>query len=243
MRLAIIFTIIALFAPLRAAEIDELVPKLGDQDFDAREKAQVELGKYPASYANIFMKLAQAYEKSDAEVAWRLRKVARAIYDAKILPADSRYKRLVADVPFEGEVVQDHWYQGEPNPDQAGPHNHQGGTGVMVKDEKDCGLKKYDLIVKIDGKTVHSLIQENDFGIFEAGKEHEFVVRRFKDTAAIDNNGGYLTPNDENEEVTVKVKVGELKELPDDKVEAHERLRSCGWKEWSDKYHDWDKTR
>jgi hypothetical protein len=224
-------------------DIDVVVARLADQDFDKREVATSELGKYPACYARIFMKLAEAYSRTDMEVDWRLRKAVRLIYESKLLPLDPRFRRMLAQEPFVYRAEADIWHKGEPDPSGAGPHNPGGTLGFAVDSvcEGCTTLKPLDFITHIDG-TPASKAYEDDYGAFEAGKTHDITARRFKDPKAIGERGYYLD-TDEFDVVVVKVTIDRAEFLPVDKESSMEKLRNLGWKEWVEAYREWDRGR
>jgi hypothetical protein len=217
--------------------LPELVKSLSDNNFDSRETAYGELSNFPAEYAARLLEMSRT---SSAETSSWLRQASKAIFLRKIVPKDERYRRLFGFVGIELSAQSRYGYDGY---DRRGGGGREGenpepyGYRVTItfpSSEAEKVFRKWDLIIKIDGKYACDFFEHNpygEFGFFKAGDVHEFEVWRYKDLDKVYERGWVNEAEDEHEVITVKAKV-EVREPQHVDLQKLNWLKERAWREF-----------
>jgi len=249
MKLILILTLLcsSIFA---AESMDEMIVKLAVEDFDIRERATAELGKYPEEFAHKFLEMARA-EKIDPEVQYRLRSAAFLIFCNTVLLKNDEWRLMHGSLLVESRMVYrtEQRQTGEESEQQQQQHNYYhhnydnvaGHIVDWIPDDKPIYkiLNRYDIIESIDdGNGTVQSGQELSRLMIRADKEYKLTVRRYKDTEKIlsENNNNFINPDlTDFETLTLKVKAGwkDEKEVnPKDEYVLLDKL----WKEFKNQY-------
>lgn len=227
-----------------ASDLEPLIKKLADEDFDVRVRATQELGKYPISYAKIFMKLADGMK--DPEVRGRLKQASKLVWHNMILSQDERYRRVYGCIGFWFTEV----YVERKMPEGAipeGPHDY-GTHHVLVGLKIDSvafdtpavnKLEQFDLLIEVNGKPIADFVKEEHakLGLFQTGVEYELTLKRLKDVEKIRQRDGqsYDMEKDEFIEFKIKIKATDKEEKYLD-FDALSNIEDAAWKEFLDEY-------
>jgi len=224
-----------------AERYSELIKSLSEKDFDEREGACEELSGFPAEFSARLLKTSKT---SSLETRTWLLQASKAIFLRKILPQDERYRRLFGIVGMELDPESNYSYEGcgrggGMGGGGGGQGNGPDPFGYRVKvtfpmTDADKVFKKWDLIVKVDGKPACDFFghgQFIDFGFFKPGDVHEFEVWRYKDLEKVYQRGWPKDDEDEHEVITVKTKV-DTKEPWHVDMEKLNWLKERAWKEF-----------
>ena len=231
-------------APLLASEpLEVLVERLGHEEFEVREDASGALvDDFPGDNVEKYLDLAERY-KSRLEVSMRLRRAAKELFLRKVLPARAEYRRIMGVIGFSystqynGYTV---YKEGVPRENKYYPNYKSKPMGIRVDSVWMCGpadgkLRKWDVIVRVDGKSYKDFISPAlaKHGPVEAGREYELTIRRYKEIEKIEKRGRgeILFREDAYELLTIKVVAG-TKEFLKTKDEGQlRRLEARLWEE------------
>lgn len=217
------------------ARLGRAVAELDARDFEIRERASMALEEFPPEYVEKFLDLSEEL-RDRPEVSARLRRGARALFMKKVLTKDSRYLRLFGQLGFycetqyseynsrdygDGDLV---WYPA------AGSESV--GKRIDAVYGPEVGLKKWDVIVKVDGEDYDEFFRHDysSWGLVEMGREYEFTVRRYRNIRDIESRNAIIQ-TDEYDVVKVRVKAMTKKSEFVDHGELR-RLMSTAWRDF-----------
>lgn len=176
--------------------LDPLIKKLGDEDFDVREKATAAiLDRLCWVSADYIAHWSKDWEKEDPEIADRLKQIVGALFERDVLIKDDHWQRLHGRLEFEHDscyntpwVVTSSW----------------GGC--------DQSIHRWDIVTAIDDKEPPrenwgqvDLTTDEGWGLFKAGQEYDLKILRPSNIEQI-RSRGYISGNDSFDEIHVKAK-------------------------------------
>ena len=183
------------------ADLDALIFKLADDEFDVREDATEKLSNYPAEYAYFFRKYAQAWN-NNPEIKTRLLKASREIWKHKILTQSEKWQRLNGTIGIDIEVsANESYWERYKNHTEAEGRKAAGDKSVVEEEFKVYGFKvntvngldeqsagkllQEDLITEINGKSADDIYNNPlyMYGIFQPGQTYKLKIKRMQETA------------------------------------------------------------
>lgn len=200
--------------------LDELILRLGDEKFDAREAATEQLGSYPAGYARVFLKLSSAVH--DLEIRDRLNAAARKVFERRIGARDDRWLRMHGTLGITGQL---YFTADEPR------NGERALLGLVIGWVDVCGpsegrLESWDVIVSADGAAAGGDLMER----IKAGAEYQLSVRRYKNIEGIRAHG--FSPSDKDYQTfSVKVRAAWKEKTQVNRDEAAELMETM-WREF-----------
>jgi len=214
--------------PLLAADEDlsVLMEKLGNESFEVREDATSKLINYPLEYAGTFLDMAK--EAKDPEVQYRLGVIAREIFFQRVVRTDRRWKVELGCFTFDYNPYI------FPRPKEGVFYNIRRFLGYGVECllvwKPGSGIRKYDLIMKIDGVDIKGMELSH---VIEAGREYVLTIRRYTDEDLKKIEEDYsISADDKNyTEMDVKVVAGwkSVSQLTYDETEYCIQLEEMLW--------------
>ena len=212
----------------------ELVKAMSDDDFEVRATACEELSSFPGQFAARLLKMSQT---SALESGLWLKQASRDIFLKKILPNDERYKRLFGIVGVELNPESNNYNGYHENRNGGGNGPDPFGYRVTITfpmTDADKVFKKWDLIIKVDGKPASDFFghgEHIEFGFFKPGDIHEFEIWRYKNLDKIYERGWLKEDEDEHDVIIVKTKV-DTKEPWHVNLEKLKWLKMRAWEEF-----------
>jgi hypothetical protein len=219
--------------------LDDLVKKLGNDDFDVRVETTKKLGAYPSEFAKKFIEIASMSD--DPEIAHRLRQAARFVFESKIGSQNDEWLLMHGSFCLEGHEVSQikppEKKEGEEPPPE-GSEGYYGygyntvSVGIYVNwvyegGSSDGKITRWDIIEEVEGLTLNDILyhQKN----IKVGQEYKFRFRRYKEAGEILKDDGYVNPEIKYEIMTVTLKAGYKNANPDEEQKLMDKL----WAAWS----------
>lgn len=213
-------------------QLERLIKRLGNPDFDTREEASIELKQLPANYTAILAEEAKKYTE-DLEIEHRLWYAIKHIWETKILPNDERYLEIIGEIGFTWQEIFDNAERyPERHPDGAEIYCYEPiiiGLLVTNVHPLDCAegiLNEYDIITSIDGKPAKL---DNEKII--ANKKYELTIQRYVDTEYIKENNK-SKDNDTFKELNLTITASQYEWLNDSRHTRLENLKKNSWYEF-----------
>lgn len=211
--------------------IDQIIDKLGDNDFDVREDALEKLGSLSAKYSRAFLRRGEKL-KDDPEIRERLFIAAKKIFESKIGGTDERWLQLWGTLGISYRLL----YTYEYDDNWQRPREPMGLIITWVDKEgaSDGPLNRWDLITEIDGVAVaKDILSER----VRAGAGYALTVKRYTHIDTIGDTG-YIDPTDNDFKVLqIKINAGWKAQSEVDQSVAYALMESM-WKEFLRDLHD-----
>jgi hypothetical protein len=182
---------------------DDLLLRLDHEEWSVRQAATEELAEYPLEWAGLLLKMAATEE--NAELQYRFRLAAKAIYYRRVVYMMTEYRRQFGTLDVNAAYV----YRTESDTIVKKALRYMGfqrPIGYMVTKITDNGVSSGklllgDVIVEIEGPNHNGLGRFDDF---VADSDYELTIRRYKNIEKLRQRGTFT---DEEEFMTVKVTI------------------------------------
>ena len=196
-----------------AAEIDDLVKQLTNEDYDIRQTATDKLSKYPEEYIERFYKMSLATD--DPELRSRLRIASQGVFYKTRMQKNEEWLFFHGYLGLEGKTIQQNVIvettekQKNANGEEV-EIKHQYRYDVIgyiiefiSEDNKNEKIEQFDMIIEINGEKV-----ENVYGSIKvkADSEYKLKIRRFKDKKIFEQYSINVDGQEHEEDFTVTIK-------------------------------------
>jgi hypothetical protein len=189
-------------------KMDKTIALLGDDSFDVREMATEELSRLPGGCAKSLWILCKHYgDIGELEIAGRLYRVVKNIFEKDILTKDVRYLKLYAWSGLYVTTCLERFSDDERTDDIP---RVWWVSNVANESPCDGKVNRCDIIEKVNDLPITYFLEQNEsrYGAFKAGEEYRLTVRKVKDVDKLDARGvdiGNMVDYDPPQVVTIRV--------------------------------------
>jgi hypothetical protein len=210
--------------------LNDLIKKLGNDDFDIRVEATNKLGEYPAEFSKKFIEISTTSD--DPEIKARLEQAARLIFKKKIINQYDEWLLMHGSFCIDGHEV----HQLKPQdknkdeelqkPEQHYGYNETISIGIFVNwvyegGSSDGKITRWDIIEEVEGLNINQVIYYQKS--IKVGQEYKLKLRRYKEADEILKDG-YVNPEIKYETITLTLKAGYKNADPAEEQKLIDRL-------------------